>query len=111
MKRGDSITVCTDSAISMRRLLGKSRQKRILTLNTSHIKAARRDLSALKRHLGYGKVHIRKVRGHSEDAWNNAADTLAGLGRDQGGANDDQKTEAVRLAMRIAPPPGDHLTT
>ena len=54
---------------------------------------------ALKRYLGYGKVHNRKVRGHSEDAWSNAADTLAGLGRDQGGANNDQKTQAVRLAM------------
>lgn len=70
-----------DSAISMRRLLGKSRQKRILTMNTAHIKKARRDLVALKRHLGYGKVHIRKVKGHSGDTWNNVADALAGFGQ------------------------------
>ena len=107
LRQGETITFRTDSALSLRLLLGKRRNKSrsLISINARLVKNIRLKLSLLRKRLGYGKVHFQKVRGHSGDAWNDLADALAAFGRD--GYSDEHAPKKAALAALRRKPPED----
>ena len=110
----------TDSAISMRLLIGRRSKKyvkqpnannntncneKLKTVNNTLITNTRKALAILIQKVGYGNVHLEKVKGHSADQWNHVADLLAARGRaGHANTNDDTAVAAVQAALRAQPP-------
>ena len=105
LKKGQSLTIVTDSAISMRRLLEKRKRKQMKTMSGTLITNAKIELALLRKKLEWGSVHIRKVRAHNKDKWNHVADRLAAQGRDEQ-VGMEKILEFVKTAMNLQPPTG-----
>ena len=89
----------------MRRLLEKRKRKQMKTMSGVLIANAKIELALLRKKLGHGHVHIRKVRAHNKDKWNHVADRLAAQGRD-GQVGMENILEFVKNAMNTQPPTG-----
>ena len=118
------VRIRTDSALCMRLLIGRRSKKytkkesdsnatytnckeKLKTINNELIIRTRESLKKLIDKIGYGNVHLEKVKGHSTDKWNSIADLLAGLGK-KGQTNPHTKriADALRHALEAMPPSG-----